>query len=154
MQYSLRRSLFHEKFAVTVHMFLFVRCKPFKNIYANSGKRNWYCCNKNLLITIRSRNSCWRISWNLYNLQFLVVPFWITFSYHVGNKANWRISKPVFKKTKHTEFSEKRAFLTPWYAHVRQRVRNVCFSGNLTCFVFLKHPFWNSPICLFNDEQI
>ena len=24
-----------------------------------------------------------------------------------------------FKKTKHAKFSEKRTFLTPWYAHVR-----------------------------------
>ena len=50
-----------------------------------------------------------------------------------------------FKKTKHAKFSEKRTFLTPWYAHVR-------FSENLACFVFLKHPFWDSPFCLITDE--
>ena len=33
-----------------------------------------------------------------------------------------------------------------------QGVRNVCFSENLTCFVFLKHPFWDSHFCLINDE--
>ena len=27
------------------------------------------------------------------------------------------------KKTKHTKFSEKRKFLTPWYAHVRFEIR-------------------------------
>ena len=27
------------------------------------------------------------------------------------------------RKTKHTKFSEKRTFLTPWYAHVRVRIR-------------------------------
>ena len=28
-----------------------------------------------------------------------------------------------FKKTKHAKFSEKRTFLTLWYAHVRLRIR-------------------------------
>ena len=67
-----------------------------------------------------------------------------------------------YKKAKKAKFSEKRTFLTVWYAHVRVRtggkkcsffgkfdafcflvtpvfrfalrVRNVCFSENLTCF--------------------
>ena len=26
------------------------------------------------------------------------------------------------------------------------------FSENSTCFVFLKHPFWDSPFCLITDE--
>ena len=33
-------------------------------------------------------------------------------------------------------------------------VRNLRFSENLACFVFLKHPFWDSPFCLFTDEII
>ena len=33
-----------------------------------------------------------------------------------------------------------------------QRIINVRFSENLTCFVFLKHPFWDSPFCLITDE--
>ena len=41
------------------------------------------------------------------------------------------------KKAKHAKFSEKRTF-TPWYA---------------LCFVFLKHPFWDSPFYLINDES-
>ena len=55
-----------------------------------------------------------------------------------------------FKKTKHANFSEKRTFLTRWYAHVRveQGVRNVCFSENLACFVILKHLFWDSPFAV------
>ena len=39
--------------------------------------------------------------------------------------------KRCFKKTKPAKFSKKRTFLTPWYAHIRVRikgVRNVCFS--------------------------
>ena len=52
-----------------------------------------------------------------------------------------------FKKTKHAKFSKKRTFLTPWYA------RNVRFSENLACFVFLKHPFWDSPFSLITDDM-
>ena len=29
-------------------------------------------------------------------------------------------------------------------------LRNVRFLGNLACFVFLKHPFWDSPFCLIS----
>ena len=50
-----------------------------------------------------------------------------------------------FKKTKHAKFSEKRTFLTTRYAHAR-------FSENLTCFVFLKHRFWDSLICLITNK--
>ena len=45
-----------------------------------------------------------------------------------------------FKKTKHVKFSEKRTFLEMFV-----------FSENLTCFVFLKQPFWDSPFCLIMD---
>ena len=61
-----------------------------------------------------------------------------------------------FKKTKHAKFFKKRTFLTPWYAHVRtcayQGVRNVRFLENLAYFIFLKHPFWDSPFCLITDQ--
>ena len=50
------------------------------------------------------------------------------------------ISKRVFQKNK-AKFSEKRTFL-----------RNVRFSGNWACFFYLKHPFWDSPLCLITDE--
>ena len=39
---------------------------------------------------------------------------------------------------------------TRTYAY--QGIRNVRFSENLTCFVFLKHPFWDSPFCLITDK--
>ena len=35
-----------------------------------------------------------------------------------------------------------------------QGVRNVHFSENLACFVFLKHPFWDSPFCLITGELL
>ena len=33
-----------------------------------------------------------------------------------------------------------------------QGVRNVCFLDNLACFVFLKHPFWDSLFCFIKDK--
>ena len=33
-----------------------------------------------------------------------------------------------------------------------QGIRNVRFSENLVCFVFLKHPFWDSPFWLIKDD--
>ena len=61
-------------------------------------------------------------------------------------RQNGKSQNGCFKKTKHVKFSGKRTFLTPWYKHVR-------FSENLACFVFLKHPFWDSPFCLIIDEK-
>ena len=31
-------------------------------------------------------------------------------------------------------------------------VRNVCFSENLTCFIFMLPPFWDLPFCLITDD--
>ena len=33
-----------------------------------------------------------------------------------------------------------------------QELKNVRFSENLTCFLFLKHPFWDLPFCLITEE--
>ena len=65
--------------------------------------------------------------------------------YFVGNKAKGQPQNGCFKKTKHGKFSEKRLFLTPERC-AYQGVRNVRFLENLACFIFLKHPFWDSPI--------
>ena len=55
-------------------------------------------------------------------------------------------STPTFPKNEH--------FLPPdrQCTCARQRLRNVCFSGNLACFVFLKDPFWDSPFWLITDD--
>ena len=55
-----------------------------------------------------------------------------------------------FKKTKHAKFYKKRIFLTRTCAY--QGARNIRFSENLACFIFLKHPFWDSAFCLITDE--
>ena len=64
--------------------------------------------------------------------------------------------KERFKKTKHDKFSEKQTVLTP-LTRTRtcayQGVRNVRSSENVSCFAFLKHPFWDSPFCLITDEM-
>ena len=59
-----------------------------------------------------------------------------------GNKTKGRISKRVFQENKARQIFRK----------TYQGVRNVRFSENLACFVFLKHPFWDSPFCLITDE--
>ena len=73
----------------------------------------------------------------------------------VGNKAKGRISKQVFQENKARQIFRKTNIS---YLLIRTRtcayqgVRNVRFSENLACFVFLKHPFWDSPFCLITDE--
>ena len=62
-----------------------------------------------------------------------------------------------FKKTKHVEFSEKRTFFYPLIRTgtcAYQGVKTVRFSENLTCFVFLKYPFWGSPFCLITVKML
>ena len=71
----------------------------------------------------------------------------------VGNTAKGRISKRCFKKTKHVKFSEKRTFLTLWYAHVRPDTHTyVCVSGGKKCSFFGKFDmlcFLETPILIF-----
>ena len=73
-----------------------------------------------------------------------------------------------FKNTKHAKFSKKRAFLTSDTltktgvsrkqstpnSCAYQGVRNVRFSENLACFIFLKHPFGDSTFSLITDELL
>ena len=56
-----------------------------------------------------------------------------------------------FKKTKQAKFSEKTNISYPLRVRIRGWEKFV-FSENLACFVFLKRPFWDSPICLITDE--
>ena len=73
----------------------------------------------------------------------------------VGNKVKGRISKLVFQENKARQIFRKTNIS---YLLIRTRtcayqgVRNVRFSENLACFIFLKHPFWDSPFCLITDE--
>ena len=79
----------------------------------------------------------------------------ISISCTVGNKGNRRIWKRVFQENKTRQIFRKTNIS---YSLIRtstcayQGVRNVHFLENLACFVFLKHPFWDSPFCLITDE--
>ena len=53
-----------------------------------------------------------------------------------------------------SRFANKEHFLP--LIHTRtcayQGARNVCFPKNVLCFVFLKHPYWDSPFCLITNK--
>ena len=61
----------------------------------------------------------------------------------VGNKAKGQTSKRVFQENKVCQIFRKTNMypLIPTRTCAYQGVRNVHFSENLACFVFLKHPF-------------
>ena len=76
-------------------------------------------------------------------------------SYIVGNKAKGRISKRVFQEKKTRQIFRKTNFSYPLICtrtYAYQGARNVRFWVNLACFVFLKHPFRDSPFCLITDD--
>ena len=73
----------------------------------------------------------------------------------VGIKAKGWISERVFQKNKANQIFRKTSISHPLIRTCTcayQGVRNVPFSENLMCFVFLKHPFWDSPFCFSTDE--
>ena len=69
-------------------------------------------------------------------------------NYIVGNKTKRRISKQMFQENKARQYFRKTNIRC-----VYQGLQNVSFSKNLTCFVFWKHPFWDSPLCLITDDM-
>ena len=64
----------------------------------------------------------------------------------VENKAK-NLKMGVSRKQSTPNFLKNEHFLPP-----DTHTYNVCFSKNLACFVFLKHPFWDSPFCLITDD--
>ena len=61
----------------------------------------------------------------------------------VGNKAKGRNSKWMFKENKARRISRKTNIFPPLMRTrtcAYQGVRNVRFSENLACFIFLEHP--------------
>ena len=73
-------------------------------------------------------------------------------THFVRNKAKGRISKRVFQENKAWQVFRKTNL--PPDTHMCVWVswgKNVRFSENLACFVFLKHPFWDSPFCIITD---
>ena len=93
-----------------------------------------------------------QVLWQCFSLfKFLVCPSHSIFAVYRGNNSSVIRQKGesqnrCVKKTKHAKFSEKR---TISYPLIRTCIH---FSENLVCFVFLRHPFWDSPFCLITDE--
>ena len=82
------------------------------------------------------------------------------FCQFVGNKAKGQISKRVFQENKGRQILQKTNISYP-LIRTKRRISPTCayqggemfiFSENLTCFVFLKHWFWDSAFCLITDE--
>ena len=66
-------------------------------------------------------------------------------SIFVGNIANGRISKRVFQENKSRQIFRKTNISYPLIC-TRTWVKK------LACFIFLKHPYWDSLFCLFTDH--
>ena len=111
---------------------------------------------KRSLIKVRQTWVSYRQASSLYLLA-LKMPserdYW--FCKFTGNKAKGLSSKRVFQKNKARQiFWKTNIFYPRLDTCTYQGVRNVRFSENLTCFVFLKHSFWDSPFSLITDELI
>ena len=75
--------------------------------------------------------------------------------YIVGSKTKGRISKRLFQENKARQILRKTNIsyhLIRTRTCTYQEVKNVRFSEILACFVFLKHPFWDSHFCLITDD--
>ena len=61
-----------------------------------------------------------------------------------------------FKKTKHAKFSEKRTFLTPWYAHVRKTVNHLTLMMMMIWWwiVFCRMVDWRKSLASLPAETI
>ena len=72
-----------------------------------------------------------------------------------SNKAKGRVSKRVFQENKARQIFRKTIISYPLirtHTCAYQGV-NVRFPENSVCFVFLKHPFWDSPFRLTTGEN-
>ena len=90
--------------------------------------------------------------WRKKSLNMKLWFFQVLLSSVISQK--FRISKRVFQEKKARQIFRKTNISYPLIrtrtcAH--QRLRNCGFSENLACFVFLKHPFWDSPLFVITD---
>ena len=106
----------------------------------------WICINmqkmKLFYLLVLEKNSRFKNPTIWLSESILAYISGIRFFPFVGNKAKGRISKRVFQENKTHQTFRKTNISYPL------RVRNIHFSENLVCFVFLKHPFWDLPFCL------
>ena len=86
--------------------------------------------------------------WQLFSFQLNLIGKFKAQAAVVGNKSKGRISKRVFQENKACQIFRKTNISYPMICTrtcAYQGVRKVCFSENLPWFVFLEHPFWDSP---------
>ena len=93
-------------------------------------------------ITILRHFGKWNMIWQIWSGLFSANKQKISF--FVGNKAKGRISKRVLQENKARQIFRKTNISYPL----------IRFSENLACFVFLKHPFWDSPFYLITDDML
>ena len=82
--------------------------------------------------------------WNIVEIYFSGDLLIFLHTKFVGNKVKGQISKRVFQENKARQIFRKANISYPLIRTrtcAYQGVRHVRFSENLTCFVFLKHPF-------------
>ena len=100
------------------------------------------------------------ISFTLERNRLKMIIFYsetFTVYYFVGYKAKERISERVFQEKNARQIFRKIKISYPLISTrtcAYQGVRNVNFSENLACFVFLKQPFWDSSFCLITDDFV
>ena len=90
-----------------------------------------------------------------YSIQYTCTYMHSILVHVFRNKAKGRISKRVFQENKARQVFRKTNISYPLIRTrtcAYQGVRNVRFSENLACFVFLKHPFLDSSFCLITDD--
>ena len=96
------------------------------------------------------------LNYNYFNVSYLVLMCYnMSISHVVGNKAKGRISRRVFQENKACQIFRKTNISYPLIRTrtcAYQGVRNIRFSENLACLIFLKHPSWDSPFCLITDD--
>ena len=103
-------------------------------------------------------NESWKLWFNLWSRRWLKPKFSLVSNFtplriwqFVGSKAKGRITKWVFQENKARQtFQKNKYFLLPDTCAYQEV--NVRFSENLVCFVFLKHPLWDSPFYLITDK--
>ena len=90
-------------------------------------------------------------------LRLLTIPgrCCLEWAYIVGSKSKGWIPKRMFQENKARQIFRKANISYP-LIRIRtcayQGVKNVRFSEILACFIFLKHPFPDSPFCLIIDD--
>ena len=113
--------------------------------------RFWNCT-----MRIKYNLICWRWK-SKCNADWEDIVHLFMDSFHsVGNKTKGWISKRVFQENKARPIFRKTNISYPVIrtrTRTYQGLRNVRFSENLACFVFLKHPFWDSPSCLITGDM-